>query len=194
MIQKYAEKAGCRPHENWIKQKYGSRRGVVKTWWYQLLHLTGRYRQYKKIDWDSVGRLVFVCKGNICRSAFAEKVAHELGIEAISCGLDTIENAPANMDAQHTAKKFGYDLGEHKTTPVMYVILKKTDLLVAMEPWQVEFLNTNLCRSHQCTLLGLWNRPALSYLHDPYGNSPVYFEQCFKIIRQCVGVIVEKLD
>ncbi len=194
MSQKYAGKAGYRPFENWMKRQYGSRRGFVKTLWYQLLNLTGRYRQYKNINWDSVDRLVFVCKGNICRSAFAEKVARELGIKAISCGLDTIENAPANIDAQKAAKELGYDLSKHKTIPVMYVMLKKTDLLVVMELWQAKFLTKHLCRHYQCTLLGLWNKTALPHIQDPYGATNDYFERCFKIIQQSVGVLIDKMD
>ena len=185
-------KAGL-PHEHWIKQKYGSRRGLVRTLWHQLLYITGRYRNYRNIDWNTVERLVFVCKGNICRSAFAEYVARKHGIQAISLGLDTIENAPANIDAQKAAKELGYDLSQHKTTPVMYVILKKTDLLVAMEPWQADFLTKHLCRNHQCTLLGLWNQPALPHIQDPYGASSLYFERCFTLIQQGVRELVGEL-
>ena len=134
--------------DHWLARCYGSRRGFIRTYWHRLLYFLGRYRSYRKVDWQSIERLVFVCKGNICRSAYAEAVARSLGVDAISCGLDTVEDAPANKDAILTAKSLGFDLQEHKTTPIMYLVLRKTDLLVAMEPWQGEFLEMHLTRKH----------------------------------------------
>jgi protein-tyrosine phosphatase len=154
----------------------------------------GSYHEYHNVDWASVERLVFVCKGNICRSAFAEAVARSLGIEAISCGLQTIENAPANAEAIRTAKKMGIDLSMHRTTPIMYLELKKTDLLIAMEPRQARFLQRNMGRPYQCTLLGIWMNPRLPYIHDPHGSSPVYFEKCFSYIKSSVHGITKKIQ
>lgn len=139
-------------------------------------------------------RLVFVCKGNICRSAYAEAVARSMGIKAISCGLQTVENAPANEDAIRTAQKMGIDLRAHRTTPIMYLELKKTDLLVVMEPKQARFLQRNMGRQHQYTLLGIWARPRLPYIHDPHGSPANYFEKCFDYIKKSVNGIAEKIQ
>ena len=177
----------------WLRDNYGSRRGFVLTWWHRLRYLLGGYRSCRKVDWDSVERLVFVCKGNICRSAYAESVARSLGLEVASCGLQTIVAAPANEDAVKAARKRGVDLESHRTTPIMYLVLKKTDLLVAMEPWQVEYMKTYLMRDHHYTLLGLWYKPVLPHIQDPYGASPEYFERCFKYIEESVHVISKKI-
>ncbi len=173
---------------------YGSRRGFALTYWHHLLYYVGRYRNYQNVDWQSVERLVFVCKGNICRSAYAEAVARSLGIEAISCGLDTIEDAPANDNAIRMAKQLGFDLEGHKTRSITYLVLKKTDLLIAMEPWQAEFLQKGLTRQHYRTLLGLWAKPVFPYIQDPYGASPAYFEKCFRYIQKSVHELVEKIE
>ena len=177
----------------WIAKHYGSRRGFVRTYWYWLLYILGRYRKYQEVDWQEVERLVFVCKGNICRSAYAEAVARSLGIEAVSCGIDTIEDAQANEAAIRTAQKRGLDLDEHKTTPIMYLILRNSDLLVAMEPWQAKFLGKHLSRKHYCTLLGLWTQPFLPHIQDPYGSASGHFENCFNYIEKSVHEISEKL-
>lgn len=178
----------------WLARQFGSRRGFLRTYWYRFLYLLGKYRGYNEVDWQSIERLVFVCKGNICRSAYAECVAQSLGIDAVSCGLDTVENAPANRDAVLAAKKFGYDLSSHRTTPIMYLILKKTDLLVAMEPWQGNFLEENLTRRHHNTLLGLWAQPVLPHIQDPYGSSPAYFSKCFGYIQDSVYELAKKIQ
>ena len=178
---------------SWIVRHYGSRRGFVYTVWHRLRYYLGAYRQYKDVDWQSVERLVFICKGNICRSAYAEAVARSLGLNAISCGIDTIENAPANMGAMQEAKNHGFDLDEHKTTPIMYLAFKKSDLLIVMEPWQCEFLARHLQREHHCTLLGLWGPPVLPHIQDPYGSSSDYFEKCFTYIDNSVNALRKKI-
>lgn len=177
----------------WFAEHYGSRRSFIRTQTFRLQYLLGKYREFQEIDWGVVERLVFVCKGNICRSPFAAAVANSFGVEAISCGIQTIENAPANEDAIFTASQKGIDLKKHRTTPIMYVILRKTDLLVTMDPMQARFIKQNLGRRYQCTLLGLWGRPLLPYIHDPYGSSPPYFEKCFTYISGSVHGIIKKI-
>ncbi len=180
-------------HDSWIAKNYGSRSGFVKTLYYQLLNLTGIYTRYKKIDWRRVDRLVFVCKGNICRSAFAEAVAISSEVVAISFGLDTKGNEPAHSAAIKIADLCGYDLSQHKTTTCMVVDIREGDLLVAMEPWQVCRLRKRFNNKYQYTLLGLWVNPPRPYIHDPYGMKPVYFERCFTVIKNAVFALVRSM-
>ena len=177
-----------------IEGRFGSRRGFIRHVRYSLLHKLGRYQAYIEIDWQSIDRLVFVCKGNICRSAFAEAVARKEGLRAVSCGIDTIEHTPANDDALKVALELGYDLSRHRTTPIQRVTLNKTDLLIAMEPLQAGFLVRHLGGQYPCTLLGLWAAPALPYVHDPYGRGEEYFRNCFDIIKMSVFSIGAKAD
>ena len=177
-----------------LAESYGSRTGFVRTYRHRIQYLLGRYRDYSNIDWASVERLVFVCKGNICRSAFAEAVARSLGMEAVSCGLQTVISAPANEDAVKTAREMGYALDEHRTTPIMYMVIQKTDLVIAMEPWQAEYIGRQLVRPHSYTLLGLWSRPVFPHIQDPYGSPPAYFQRCFSYIENSVNGIVKQIE
>lgn len=173
--------------------RYGSRRGFVKSKWYQLLYYLGRYRHYN-VPWSSIDRLVFVCTGNICRSAFAEAVAKKLGIKAISVGIHAIEGAPADRQAISTAEAMGYNLSSHLTTPIMYPEFNRTDLLIAMEPWQAELVSSNLSQKYHTTLLGMWSNPIRPYIHDPYMKSESYFNNCFNYIEKSVHAIAAKLQ
>lgn len=177
----------------WLADNYGSRRGYVRTWWHRFRYLTGGYRKHRRVDWDSVERLVFVCKGNICRSAYAEAVARSLGLDTASCGLQTIVAAPANEVAVRIARRRGIDLESHRTTPIMYMTLRKSDLLVAMEPWQIGYMKKYLMRQHCYTLLGLWHKPVRPHLQDPYGSSSEYFDCCFNYIEKSVHAISKKI-
>lgn len=177
-----------------IKSRYGSRQGLGKSLWHQWLYKTGKYNKYRNVDWSKIEKLVFVCKGNICRSAFAESVAKELGVEAISCGIHAISNAPADEQAIITAKALGYDLSRHKTTPVLNQTLTSRDLLVAMEPWQVEYLEGLFESGQTYTLLGIWIDPAQPYLHDPFGSQSEYFNRCFQAIEEAVRELKTRIE
>ena len=179
---------------HWLAENYGSRRGAILTNKYRVLCLFGKYRKYRQINWGSVDRLVFVCTGNICRSAYAEAVARNMGIDSISCGIDTVMGSPANEEAIKISAKRGFDLKEHKTTPVQSLTFKETDLLIAMEPWQADYLFNHLPAGVVCTLLGLWGRPVTPHIHDPYGLSSFYFDNCFNYIENSVYEIVRKVS
>ena len=155
--------------------------------------MIGRYRTYRQIDWDSVERLVFVCKGNICRSAYAEVIAKSLGVEAVSCGIDTRNGLPANADAIQAAKARGVDLSKHKTTPISSLVHKKGDLLIAMEPWQADHLVNKLSGDHKISLLGIWSDFKRPHIHDPYGASSIYFNHCFNYIEKSVNEVAHKV-
>lgn len=178
---------------SWITENYGSRRGAILTYKYRVLCLFGKYRKYRQINWGSIDRLVFVCKGNICRSAYAEAVARSIGVDSISCGIDTVIGAPANEQAIKISSMRGFDLSKHKTTPVQSLTFKENDLLIAMEPWQVEYLHHNLSVD-ECSLLGLWGRPVTPHIHDPYGSSSHYFDNCFNYIENSVYEIARKIS
>ena len=178
----------------WLKDNYGSRRGFVRTWWYRLRYLPGGYRAYRRVDWNSVERLVFVCKGNICRSAYAEALATSQDVESASCGLNTRSGVPANEAATRVAMLRGIDLKAHRTTPIEELSPKKNDLFVAMEPWQAEQLKAMYGNDYGCTLLGLWSQPANPYIQDPYGMSDAYFDRCFNYIEKSVHELLSKVS
>lgn len=178
---------------NWFKDNYGTRRGALLTHGYRALSLFGKYRAQRKVNWDKIERLVFVCKGNICRSAYAEVVAKSVGVESISCGIDTEIGKPANDMAREISSERGFDLSAHKTMMVQSLSFNKTDLLIAMEPWQSEYLLENLSAKNNCTLLGLWGSPVTPHIHDPYGTSQIYFDHCFNYIENTVYEIARKI-
>ncbi len=177
-----------------LKDEYGSKRGALRRYQYNFLSLLGKYHVYYRIDWHSIDRLVFVCKGNICRSAYSEIFARSLGLDAISCGINTERGHPANSTAIEVAASRGFDLGQHKTTPIGELKFKETDLILAMEPWQAEYLSNHFNGSHNCSLLGLWGKPIRPYIHDPYGSSSTYFNNCFNYIESSIHEVTRKIS
>ena len=178
----------------WLDDNYGSWRGFVRTWWGHFRYLLGGYQAYRKVDWGSVERLVFVCKGNICRSAYAEALAKSLGINAVSCGLNTKDGLPADDSAIQAAIRRGIDLSKHRTMRIETLDLRKNDLLVAMEPWQAVQLERKYGKEYGCTLLGLWGQPVNPHIQDPFGLSNAYFDCCFNYIEKSLHEILSKIS
>lgn len=180
------------PSNSRIEQKYGSRKGFLLSYLYKILYHIGYYKKFEKINWAKVKRLVFVCKGNICRSAYADILAQAAGIESVSFGVDTVDGAHANDRAILVAQKFGRDLSQHRTTSFKNIVFKDSDLFVAMEPWQIAKLVAKTGGRYQCTLLGLWGEKKYPYIHDPFGSSEEYFDNCFNVIEEAVSGLVKK--
>ncbi len=178
---------------NWLKDNYGSIRAILSLTYFKILNMFGFFRKYKKNNFRSVNRVVFICKGNICRSAYAEAVAKSIGINAISCGIYAVDSKPADENAILVANKLGINLHHHRTTPISKIDLKQNDLLLVMEPWQADAVASITNHSYDISLLGLWMKPELPYIHDPYGSSSDYFEKCFNQIEQSVHGLAKKM-
>lgn len=136
---------------------------------------------------------MFVCKGNICRSAFAEAVAKSRGLNSISCGVETRDGLPADRKAVEAALRKGEDLESHKTQKITSISARDRDLFIAMEPWHVNYIDEEFGNKARCTLLGIWGKPVSPYIHDPYGSMPGYFDYSFDCIEKSVGEITNEI-
>ena len=168
-----------------LARRFGGRRGFVRHGLARLSHLVHRP---PAIDWARVDRLVFVCKGNICRSAYAGARARAMGLRAVSAGLDAPDGDPANTDAIRFAAGRGLDLAGHRTTGITAQTQFPGDLLLCMEPAQAVRLRV-VRPGAQIALLGSFARPPRPYLHDPYGLGADYWQTCLDVIDDALGRI-----
>lgn len=167
---------------NVIKYRFGSYRGYVTHLKAQAAAALGAYSSAERIDFSRVNRFVFVCKGNVCRSPYAEARARELGLPAVSFGLETTGGVPANSVALRIAGQRGIDLSEHESRPLDPDQIQSDDLMIAFEPPQLEELTRRVAdRSVQRTLIGLWADRARVHVPDPYGKCDEYFYNCFTL-------------
>lgn len=170
----------------WLDSRYGSWRGAARlalSYPETMLGLAA----IKRPDPREVRRIVFVCQGNICRSAFAAAVARSRGLPVASFGLSTVTGMPASGWAKATARALGYDLSEHRTTAAEEFLLHDGDLLLAMEVRQLRRLagHPRLSAAPR-SMLGLWARPWIPHLHDPVDLDARYFLACFRRIERAV--------
>ena len=175
-----------------IAKRYGRKRAFVLHYIGLLIYTLGGYRRFVKIEWDRVTRLVFVCKGNICRSPYAEAKARALGLNANSCGLRTNGVRLADTTAIRIAGFRDVDLTPHRSHDVQDLRLGFHDLLIGMEPWHArEVLSLSKSSGAQVTLLGLWGDRPHVRITDPLGLVESYYCTCFSVIDNHVEEIVE---
>lgn len=178
-----------------IDARYGSRRGFARAMGARLHYLAGRYRHYTRVDWSQVRRLVFVCKGNVCRSPFAAAVATAKGLTAISYGLRTDQGTQVNPIATRIALRFGINMSMHRTCELSIDDLRAGDLVVGMEPSHCDAVQSlNLPPGVQVTLIGLWSSRKAPFIQDPYGLSDDYFDSCYRIISDAVSGISDRIS
>ncbi len=88
----------------------------------------------------SPGSVVFVCKGNVCRSAYAEYFMRSapapVPLSIASCGLDVKRSDAAPLEARRVAARKGLNLEPHRSRGFEVSDLEGAELILAMEFWQ----------------------------------------------------------
>ncbi len=176
----------------WIKDTYGSKRGLLNHVKFQTQYHLGAYKKYRAIDWSRVERLVFVCHGNICRSPLGECYAKSLGANADSCGLDCQNDFPADPRAIAYAQSSALDLSTHITTHIAKMSFTESDLIIAMEPKHLSWLENANTGPAQITLAGFWLAKPIAYIHDPFSTNDVFFSVCEQTVINTTEAILER--
>src|SRR5262245_59937158 len=142
--------------------------------------------------------ILFVCVGNIIRSAFAAELLRlrSLGrahVRIRSAGLDATTDGPAHPTAVQCARRFGVDLSTHPTRRLKRSDIEEADLLLALEIDHVVEIHRRLAHyRHKVYLFGCLNDDAQDVADPVYAPKDV-FEACFERINCGVGRIVEML-
>lgn len=170
----------------WINRRFGTWRGLLRLLLANAELASGRLSQFRLRNPEQVRRVVFVCLGNICRSAFGDKVARESGLRVASLGLSTTTGVGSPDSARDAARRNGIDLDAHRAVDWGDFEAQSGDLFLVMEVRQAHELRRRLGprTDVQVCLLGMWCAPAVPHLHDPFTLSAAYFDTCFGRVRQ----------
>lgn len=164
---------------------------------FDTMRFNSIHKMAKKGGWKHI---IIVCKGNICRSAFAEhyligRVNSLLKIE--SCGLDVIQEEAPPLNAIKAANRFGVDLALHKPKSFKACDFPRADLILAMEFCQYQSLvalfpekknNIHLLRKFAPGITGI-----LCNIYDPYGLPLSDFDVCFRLLQKALIQLEKKI-
>ena len=174
--------------ERMIDEKFGSKRGLVRLGLSYVQVAARAAAVVRPPDPAEVTRFVFVCQGNICRSAFAEAVAARRGFRTASFGLSTSGGQPADPVAIETARLLRYDLTGHRTTTSVDFVPAPGDLFLAMEVRQMHRLAGERFGDRPRLLLGSW--AGTPHLHDPFSLGADYMRTCLMRIERAVEGLI----
>lgn len=176
-----------------VETNHGTWRGWVRSLLSQTEFVFGWHNRFVQPKPRQVSRLVFVCLGNINRSAFAGATAVKREVRAISIGLSTSTGAPATPSALGCAAGFGVNLGDHAATDISDYDFNPGDLLLVMETRHAWHLIDKGFPAEAIALLGHWASPHRIHLHDPHTLSDEYFRTCFTLIHSAVTKLIDEL-
>ena len=178
-----------------IDRRYGTWRGMVRALLANLENASGRLRSFALRDPAAVRRAVFVCHGNICRSAFAHMEAVRHGMRVASLGLSTSTGGRSPTQALAASQRAGVDMSAHRATSWPDFKVRPGDLFLVMEVRQAHEVRRRLGPRNdvQVALLGMWCAPPRPHLHDPYRLGDAYFDTCFVHVRQAVARLAADL-
>ena len=138
-------------------------------------------------------RILFVCHGNINRSALAEVLSRRLlegdDIEVRSAGFHPVQGRPADPNMVACAREQGVDLGGASSTVLDKQLLDWADLTFAMETRHLERLRELSPQAlTKAALLGsLAPDGGDPEIPDPYGQPAERYAACYARIERCIS-------
>ena len=148
----------------------------------------------KNLPAGRISHVIFVCKGNICRSAFAEYYLRRQlpnGILRVeSCGIDVDQGIFSPPEAVNIAKDYQLDLQSHRSKGLASLDVNNADLIIPMEYGQYLRLKTLYpAQTGKIYLLrhfAPWPERFFCNINDPYGAGLNEFRRCFRRIKRAL--------
>ena len=149
------------------------------------------------------GSLLFICKGNVCRSVFAQGLAvkmageREISIAVFdSAGLEVSRAISPPQEALIAAREFGVILDDYRSKSISRAIVGSFDMVIAMETRQLKVLGRLFPEQRdRFFLLALFDKDnsnsndfySMYNIEDPFGKDLPQFRGCYERIEKCLA-------
>jgi protein-tyrosine phosphatase len=143
---------------------------------------------------------MFICAGNICRSAFAEGYMKKIplknaSLQIASAGSNTSNGRRPPEDAVRAAKEFNVDLSAHRATKLTTELIRQADVLLVMEQMHREAILSLAPEStRKIFFLTHFSENPSKEILDPYDCGLDVYRDCFRLINACVDSLCLTLN
>ncbi len=179
-------------------------------WQFKGIFLKGQECRLKKLG--PYKQIIFICKGNICRSAFAEAYALSLGrniidrrdITITSGGVEVKKSIPPPDGAILAAKVLGVDIARHRSRPITSDMLSPYSIIIAMEWTHIKIMRHRVNSNQEMVTIAplaafdINSKSMLGFdrfnIRDPYGKSHEEFIDCFERVSRCILTLFSSLQ
>jgi protein-tyrosine-phosphatase/predicted ATP-grasp superfamily ATP-dependent carboligase len=135
--------------------------------------------------------ILFVCKGNICRSPFAESYARSLlprSTQVRSVGHIRTEGRRTPEEGVEVAGYMGVDLAGHRSAAIGERMVRDADSIFVFDGENYDFLRRRYPFSRsKIHFLGVLNRKGPLVIQDPYGKDRSAFEIAYTAIARALA-------
>lgn len=138
-------------------------------------------------------KILFICKGNICRSPFAQYYLQSkniYGIEIDSCGYYPQKGRLCTNEAVEAAKTYGIDLSTHRSKMVDEYLIERADIIYVFDEENYEYIIKNfLYVKNKIFLLSFLSTKTFINIKDPYNYGIDHYYETYKIIKEHLDLI-----
>jgi protein-tyrosine-phosphatase/predicted ATP-grasp superfamily ATP-dependent carboligase len=140
-------------------------------------------------------RVLFVCKGNICRSPFAEWVAKDLlpaHCHPTSAGYYPVSGRPSPSLALSAATERGVDLASHRSRSLGRNLIDSADVIFVFDWENLQTVGrTHPTSRRKLHFLGALNPSGPLFIEDPWGKGPENFSAAYTQIADALSAGAE---
>lgn len=150
-------------------------------------------------------KIMFVCTGNICRSAMAHRMLEqrlqELGkndLEVYSCGIYAENGDGSTYNAIEAMKAYHVDLSMHRATNIQESGIEEMDLILCASlahKYSIQQMYPKL-KDKVFTIkeyVGYKQNDGDMDIMDPWGYDSHIYQSCAEEISICIEMLLEKL-
>jgi protein-tyrosine-phosphatase/predicted ATP-grasp superfamily ATP-dependent carboligase len=140
--------------------------------------------------------VLFVCRGNICRSPFAAKVLNELRpeIESLSAGFIAVQGRQSPASAVEAAAKFNIDLRDHRSSVITRDKVASADVVFVFDVLnEADFAREFPEFVGKLHYLGALDTRGNVEIHDPFGATPEKFSTTYQRILDVLTDAVQTM-
>lgn len=147
-------------------------------------------------------KIMFICTGNICRSAMAQALLKKKtkeqnkDIEVYSCGIYAEDGDIPTYEGIEVMKKYGIDLEKHRAVNIINSNIEDMDVILCA------------AESHKNSVISMYPELKVKVftmkeyagyprsdwnINDPWGYGIDVYTKCAEEIEECINKILNKL-